>query len=122
MGLPRDCLLGRATNLAVDRKSAEDSIGMEIRFAGESLRVLPRDCQLRLESDTIRGELNNHKLTKTETGDWILTASVRPDGKEPVELSWQLFVDGQAVSEQFRYLLPSSEPEFVYPAVYTRQE
>lgn len=115
-------VLARATNLSVDRSEADQAIGVEVRFAGKVIRALPADCPIRIDSHAIHGSVSDAKVAKTDTGDWILTANVTPEEKVPVELSWQLFSDGEAVSEEFRYLLPPTEPEFVYPAVYTRQE
>jgi glucans biosynthesis protein len=115
-------VLGRATNLSVNRDSSDGVIAMEVRFAGTALRVLPADAAIEIKANAGRGEIQSRELTKTDTGDWLLSVHVRPEGKEPVELEWQLFSDEHAVSEQFRYLLPPKEPEFTYPAVYTRQE
>ena len=115
-------LLGRATNLSVQRDASTEGIDMEIRFAGPALRVIPSDGYIAINAHAVRGRVLTEELAKTETGDWLLRARVKPEGDSPVELSWQLFMEEVAVSEQFRYLLPPNEPKFVYPAVYTRQE
>ncbi|QDT02244.1 Glucans biosynthesis protein G precursor [Rubripirellula lacrimiformis] len=119
---PAHNLLARATNFAVDRGQQGDPIEIEVRFAGMSLRTLPESVPPRIQADVLRGQVTAQKVTRTETGDWLLTATVIPAEDAPVELAWQLFSGDDAVSEEFRYLLPPSEPEFVYPAVYTRQE
>lgn len=99
---------------------------MEIRFAGPVLRGVPADHPPSIQSNAIAGEICEEELIRTDEGDWILRLGVtlaedNPD-ERPVELSLQLVSEGQPVSETFGYLLPPTEPEFVYPAVYTRQE
>ncbi|WP_168564544.1 glucan biosynthesis protein [Crateriforma spongiae] len=144
---PQHNALARATNLDVTRpdrsvppKQAESSeqdaadaratdttvadavIGIEVRFAGPSIRGLPADSPPQAQTSAVRGVMKNPTLKRTEQGDWILRAEVIPEGDGPVELEVQLISAGEPVSEQWTYLLPPWEPSFVYPAVYTRQE
>lgn len=112
--------MAKATNLSVDR--SDDCIAMEIRFAGPAIRSLAAEDQPEIKSNSVRGKLYETKISRTDTGDWILTTSIAPEGDAPVEIDLQLLSNGQIVSERFTYLLPPVEPEFVYPAVYTRQE
>jgi glucans biosynthesis protein len=119
---PAHNLLARATNLDVDRSQNSDSIGIEIRFAGPTLRVLPESAPPQVQYSAIRGKITRSKAKRTDTGDWVVTAGVTPTESDAVELNVQLFSGDEPVSEKFRYLMPPSEPEFVYPAVYTRQE
>ncbi|MEO9591547.1 glucan biosynthesis protein [Rhodopirellula bahusiensis] len=124
---PEHNVLGRATNLNVTRpEKAGEPIELEIRFAGPVLRSLPADSPPSIESKAIAGEICEQELKRTDEGDWILRFGVTLEednpGDRPVELSLQLVSEEQPVSETFGYLLPPTEPEFVYPAVYTRQE
>jgi glucans biosynthesis protein len=124
---PTHNVLGRATNLNVIRpENAEEPIEMEIRFAGPVLRSLPAAHPPSIQSNAIAGDICDQELERTEEGDWILRLGVTlaedNPGDRPVELSLQLVSEEQPVSETFGYLLPPTEPEFVYPAVYTRQE
>ncbi len=119
---PAHNLLARATNLDVDRNPTSSLIGVEIRFAGPILHALPESAPPEVKFNAIRGKITRSKVKRTDTGDWVLTADVTPTEDAAVELSVQLFSGDEPVSEEFRYLMPPSEPEFVYPAVYTRQE
>ncbi len=122
LGTRRD-VLARATNLSVERPGERSPrIGIEVRFAGSAIRGLPAGAEPEAKTNAVRGTIENIVSERTEQGDWILTADVVATGDGPVELDVQLFSAGQPVSEKFTYLLPPDEPEFVYPAVYTRQE
>ena len=118
-------VLAKAIELSVDRTNDETddaSVEMQIRFSGPALRALPDSAPPRLQSELVRGSMSEPKLNRTKEGDWEVTASVTPSEKAPVELKWQLFSGDEPISETLRYLLPPTEPKFVYPAVYTRQE
>ncbi|WDQ19030.1 glucan biosynthesis protein [Rhodopirellula sp. P2] len=124
---PEHNVLGRATNLTVQRPQDDSQpIELEIRFAGPILRSLPADHPPAIQSNSTAGEITRKELTRTEEGDWILRLEVSladdNPGDRPVELTLMLVSEDQPVSETFCYLLPPAEPEFVYPAVYTRQE
>ncbi|MCC9657879.1 glucan biosynthesis protein [Rhodopirellula halodulae] len=120
-------VLGRATNLDVRRPEKDsDPIELEIRFAGPLLRGLPADHPPTIRCNAVAGKMHDQSLERTDEGDWILQflVSVDPEAEEnqPVDLTLQLYSEDQPVTETFAYLLPPREPEFVYPAVYTRQE
>ncbi|WP_235033366.1 glucan biosynthesis protein [Rubripirellula obstinata] len=115
-------VLAKAIELSVDRSKVAPSVEVKVRFAGPALRVLPESSPPRIQSELVRGSMSEPVLTRSESGDWTVTAKVTPSEEAPVELKWQLFSGTEPVSENFQYLLPPTEPEFVYPAVYTRQE
>lgn len=119
---PAHNVLARATDLSVNRTDDNASVAIRVRFAGPALRALPASVPPHVQAELLRGGMSEPALSRTETGDWILTTKVTPSEEAPVELKWQLFSGDEPVSEVFRYLLPPRQPQFVYPAVYTRQE
>ncbi|MFG0287690.1 MAG: glucan biosynthesis protein [Rhodopirellula sp. JB044] len=70
----------------------------------------------------VRGELVDHKVM--QTGDDVsVEISFEATEDAPIEIELTLNdADGIPQSETFRYLCPRDTPNFVYPAVYTRQE
>ena len=66
----------------------------------------------------IQGELLDHRLRRTETGDWLAALNIRFLEKAPVEVSLRLHDAGRQLSEDVRYLCPPTKPEFEFPAVY----
>lgn len=111
--------IARATDLAIDRGGK--SITATVRFSGELLR------EQRIENTTIlvqttRGNVISKSLDALDSGDWKVTLELEPTEKAPVEISMTLMDHEKRLSEHFMYLCPPQEPEFVYPAVYTRVE
>ncbi len=117
---PHHVRLARATDLQVER--SESSIRLTIRFSGAALRTLTTDDPPTIAGDILHGRFQSQRARRTDTGDWIVTADVVPDGQASPELSLQLRHQQKPVSESFGYLLPPKEPQFMYPQVYTRRE
>lgn len=73
-------------------------------------------------SELIRGVLRQQSLVKTADG-YVVTLAIEPTEDAPIEIELTLRgAQGGRLSETFRYLCPRTQPTFVYPAVYTRQE
>ncbi|TWU60693.1 Glucans biosynthesis protein G precursor [Rubripirellula tenax] len=110
--------VARATSLELKRGA--ESIALTVRFAGEVIREIPATAYIDVAIATVRGAISEQKLTKTQTGDWLLKMVATPSEPAPMEIKATLRHRGQPVSETFSYLCPHDEPQFVYPDVYTR--
>ncbi len=66
--------------------------------------------------------MTEHSLKRIERGDWVLSATFEPEEDAPMEITIDLKRNGVKLAEKFTYLLPPKEPQFIYPAVYTREE
>ncbi len=118
---PDESNVARATNFQIERPETEGQpIEITIRFAGGPIANLDDDANVELVVSTIRGEVKKRSLKKTETGDWLLVLDVTPTENAPMELRVGLRHEGEPITETFAYLMPESEPTFVYPDVYTR--
>ncbi len=71
---------------------------------------------------TVRGEVASVAVLKNDNG-YLVKLRVIPTQDAPVQVAVTLRDASQKMlSETFEYLCPNEQPEFVYPAVYTRQE
>jgi len=111
--------VGRVTNLQIDR--GESSIALTARLNGKALQDISVE-QSNLAVQLLRGKLLSKRIEKTETNDFLVSVEFQPTEKAPIEITLELHADGQLISEQLKYLCPEKEPQFVYPAVYTRIE
>lgn len=92
---------------------------LTIRFDANEPEVRPATTDVEL----LRGELVSRQMRMLGDGRAELTLKIRPSDSLPVEVRCQLRTeDGETCSELVEYLLPVTEPSFVYPDVYTRQE
>lgn len=118
---PDETNVAHATNFQIERPVTDDEpIEMTIRFASGPIANLADDATIEVMMSTIRGHAEKKSLQKTETGDWLLTLELKPTENAPMELRVGLRHEGQPITETFAYLMPESEPTFVYPDVYTR--
>lgn len=119
---PEHDRLARVTDLSVIRHPNKNSIDLKIQFQASKSPNVETTKPLRVASNLLRGELGDATLEALGNGDLSLNATITPTEAAPVEVSLQILRGDTPVSETFRYLLPPNETEFVFPAVYTRQE
>lgn len=109
----------KLTSLDVDYQG-QGTVQMELRFEGASQETLSVK-NIDLASEAMRGQVTETKLSTIPNGI-LAQLLIETDGDGPVELEWVLRSRGRRISETVGYLLSPRQPEFVYPAVYTRQE
>ncbi|MEM6472179.1 MAG: glucan biosynthesis protein, partial [Planctomycetota bacterium] len=109
--------LAKLVDLRVQHRA--DSIELELDF--ETPSDPEQLSELQIRSSAVRGTITAQRLSPVESGV-RLSATITPHEEAPVELDFRLEDNGKAITETVAYLLPHREPEFVYPAVYTRQE
>ena len=80
------------------------------------------DSPINIEVQTLRAKVLNKRSERTDTGDRLVFLTIEMTEDAPAELAVQLCDGDRVLSERFTYLCPPRTPEFVYPAVYTRQE
>lgn len=73
-------------------------------------------------NQTVRGEVDG--VTVFTNGiDYLVSLALKPTEDSPVQLSLSLRTSNQVpLTETFEYLCLDEKPNFVYLAVYTRQE
>ncbi|WP_231744117.1 glucan biosynthesis protein [Stieleria neptunia] len=118
----RQVNVARATHFDVKRDSDEQSIDMTIRFSGTPLDKAHVLAHMGVDVQLMRASLLRKSVERTESGDLLVGLTFQLEGESPPELAVQLVDEGKPVSERFTYLCPPKQPEFVYPAVYTRTE
>jgi len=111
--------VARCTVLDVKRK--RKSIELEVRFSGENLKKFGVG-QVTADIQLFRGKLIAKAIKATDTNDLLVAMQMEPTEDAPIEVTLQLQANGSTIAEQFRYLCPPEEPEFMYPQVYTRKE
>lgn len=111
--------IARATDLSIDRSG--ESITVKVRFSGDSLKGKSSQAT-QVVATTTRGKLVSKSLDVLDSGDWSVSLDLEPTEKAPIEIILTLMHYDERLSERFTYLCPPEEPEFVYPAVYTRTE
>ncbi|WP_182865560.1 glucan biosynthesis protein [Rhodopirellula sp. JC639] len=114
--------VGRATNFSLKRSESNHDVEIAIRFAGTAVAQMSATSGVHVDVETIRATVVKKSAKRTDTGDWIVTVTLRLTEDAPAEISVRLLDAGRALTEQFRYLCPPRTPQFVYPAVYTREE
>jgi glucans biosynthesis protein len=76
-----------------------------------------------IDVSSIRGEVIEQSVTKSDAEAWNVRLLVRPvTEKDPVELKLTLRRSGTALSETWSYLAAQKAPPYQYPQVYTRQD
>ncbi|TWT66609.1 glucan biosynthesis protein [Allorhodopirellula solitaria] len=74
------------------------------------------------EIQTVRGKVAEVEVFTSDRG-YLVQLGLIPTEKAPVQVSISLSDNERTrLTETFEYLCPHEQPEFVYPAVYTRQE
>ncbi|QDV84515.1 glucan biosynthesis protein [Stieleria magnilauensis] len=118
----RQVNVARATHFDVQRDADGQTIDMTIRFSGTPLHKTHLLANMGVDVQLMRASLLRKSMERTESGDLLVGLTFQLDSDAPPELAVQLVEDGKPLSERFTYLCPPQEPEFVYPAVYTRTE
>ena len=113
--------LGHATDLTIER-AKDKSIKMSVRFSGEAIKEIGPERSLWLNARLRDGRLISTSTKRTKTGDWLAYLHFLPTGAGPVDVEMQLLGEQGRLSEIVNYLCPPTQPEFVYPSVYTREE
>lgn len=126
--------LARIESIDVSRTGSQ--IRLSARLVGENLADVDLEKMV-MKIATVRGEVvaqDREKTADTETSDTetsdaattdaAIDASVTIVATEdaPTEITIEFLVDDQPIAETLSYLCPQNEPEFVFPAVYTKQE
>lgn len=108
--------VSRATAFTVDRKPSAEStpeipgpIDIEIRFSGDSLREYTHNVMPRLDLKVANGKSPGQSVKKTDTGDFLATVTIQPDGDAPVDLELFLKHEDKKLTENFSYLCPARQ-------------
>lgn len=114
--------VARATAFTVDRKppsasSAESApekpgpIDIEIRFSGEALKTYRHNVMPYLNLKVANGKSSGQSVRSTETGDFLVTVTINPDGESPVDIELFLEHQNKKLTETFLYLCPARQAE-----------
>ncbi|EMI54264.1 glucan biosynthesis protein [Rhodopirellula sallentina] len=107
--------------------SVEENVSLaaepeEERLVSDAENIAASDSKFDPLVRLVRGKLVDRKVV--QTGDRVsVEIAFEATEDAPIEIEMTLNdADGIPQSETFRYLCPRGTPNFVYPAVYTRQE
>ena len=110
--------VSRAMAFTVDRKPSAEAtpkipgpIDIEIRFSGDSLRAYQHNVMPRIDLKVANGKSPGQSVKKTDTGDFLVSVTIRPDGEAPVDLELFLEHDDKKLTEKFSYLCPARQAE-----------
>lgn len=71
---------------------------------------------------TVRGEVTEQNIDRISQDQIDASVTIVPTEDAPTEITIRFEIDGEPMAETLSYLCPQREPEFVFPAIYTKSE
>ena len=113
-----ESFVAKATAFTVDRKPPTEAapkipgpIDIEIRFAGEASQQYKHNVMPRLDLKVVNGKSSGQSVRRTDTGDFLVSVTIEPDGEAPVDLELFLEHESKKLTEVFSYLCPARQAE-----------